>query len=147
MQSIAYLSVYLRRSCSVLGLLIAIVPLVGCGPRAPFDYVKVSGKVIYEDGTPVPEGIRVGFVSQMPSLEGDLRPRPAYGFTNENGEFAYVTSQKPGDGIVPGEHKVLVVIEAENPTRVIPAEYGQVKTTPLTVQAEDSPFELRIRKP
>ncbi len=120
---------------------------MGCSSDDPFGYVPVSGRVVYDDGTRLPATVRVAFVSEAPAVDSKYHPRNAYGFTDNDGYFKAVTSRKYGDGIVPGKHKVLILLEAPNPTRVVPQIYTDVRTTPLEVDAADAPFEFRIHKP
>ena len=128
-------------------VLLALPTALGCGSGDPFRYIKVSGTVSYEDGTKLPTGVRLAFISELEPVEGKFHPRPASAFTNEEGEFDSATSRRQGDGIVRGKHKVLVILEAPNSEQVVPAEYMNPKTTPLEVDTDDIPFELRIRKP
>lgn len=125
----------------------ALLATLGCGSAEPFSYVPVSGRVVYDDGTPLPATVRVAFVSQAPVADGKYHPRNAYAFTDQDGYFQAVTSRKYGDGIVAGKNKVLIILEAPNPTSVVPSIYADVETTPLEVDAADAPFEFRIHKP
>ena len=133
----------------VASLLLAGASLatLGCGSSEPFSYVPVSGRVVYDDGTPLPTSVRVAFVSESPAADGKYRPRNAYGFTDQDGNFPVVTSHKYGDGIVPGKHKVLILLESPNASRVVPPMYTDIRTTPLEVDAANAPFEFRIHKP
>ncbi len=120
--------------------------LSGCGHHEPFGYVKVQGKVSYEDGSLIPaRRLVVRFISQAPSPDVKIVPRPGDGEVNvKTGTFAKVTSHTPGDGIVPGEHKVIIVGEVRG---LVPTEYTDVATTPLTVNSNDSPFDIKVKKP
>ena len=137
----------------ILGFVLAVslVCLSGCGSGDPFSYVKVSGKVSYDDGSLIPaERVKVIFVSQSPPL--DPKTYPPYGIAEvdpKTGSFKVVTSHNYGDGLVRGEHKVL--IEALNAEKLrsdlVPKEYGKPETTPLMVKTDQSPFDLKVRKP
>jgi hypothetical protein len=122
----------------------AAVVLGGCN-HEPFEYVKVKGKVTYEDGTLIPaKRLVVKFISQTPSQSPALTPRPGDAYPDpKTGIFESVTSHNPGDGIVAGEHKVLIFGGGSG----VPEDYTRVETTPLKVNASDSPFELKIKKP
>ena len=117
---------------------------IGCGSGGPFDYVPVSGTVKYEDGTPFPaDGIQLRFDAQdAPKVENAF-PRPGLARLNAQGEFDSVTSYKYGDGLIPGKHKV--AIEA-GPT-VVAKEYSSIATTPLVVDTNDAPFDIKVPKP
>ena len=130
----------------------------GC-QQEPFDYVQVSGTVKYEDETLIPAArINVTFISQSDPVDPKTHPRPGTAAVNvEDGSFDTVTSHKYGDGIVVGRHKVLITAfdampEGQrghmlNPSNVIPPEYRAPNATPLEVDANDSPFTFRVRRP
>jgi len=117
----------------------------GCGHREPFEYVKVSGKVRYEDGSLIPAGrLVVRFISQTQTGDRKIIARPGDGEVNvKTGEFRSVTSHNAGDGIVAGEHKVLIMAGGS----AVPDEYTKPETTPLTANSSDSPFDFKIKKP
>jgi hypothetical protein len=118
---------------------------LGCGSGSPFKYVKASGKITYEDGTPL-KNVRLLFDSQdAPAVEG-ARPRPAVANVNDQGEFDGVTSYKYGDGLIPGKHKVAIDSGGtENP--VVPKEFQSLATTPLMVDTASLPLEIKVPKP
>lgn len=125
-----------------------ICTCLGCGSGSPFSYAKASGKISYEDGTPL-RNVRLQFVSQdAPAVEG-AHPRPAVANVNDQGEFDCVTSYKYGDGLIPGKHKVAIDAggSPENSTPVVPKEYTSIATTPLIVDTADAPFEIKVPKP
>ena len=121
-----------------------ILAMSGCGGE-PFNYVKVQGKVTYEDGSLIPaDRIVVRFVSMTPSRDRKITPLPGNGEVDvKTGVFSSVTSHKARDGIVRGDHKVVIL--AAGP--LVPVEYTKVETTPLQVNAKDSPFDFKIKKP
>jgi hypothetical protein len=140
-QGFAFLSrVLVAVTCSLM-----IVAFSGCGNKEPFDLVKVRGKVTYEDGSTIPAGrIIVRFISQTKSRDPKIVPRPGQTQVDaKTGAFEYVTTHEFGDGIVVGEHKVILAPASS----AIPEEYTKVETTPLTVNSKDSPFDLKIKKP
>ena len=123
-----------------------ILLLSGCGGTgSPFDYVKVSGKLTYDDGTPIPaQGIKLIFDSQAPPV-GDAHPRPGSVMVDASGEFKDVTSYKYADGLVPGEHKVSILYATDAKGKLlVPPEYTKGSTTPLVVDTANSPFEIKI---
>jgi len=124
-----------------------VLPAWGCSSGDPFSYVPVSGTISYEDGSKLPAAVRLAFISQLEPVDGKFHARPASAFTNEQGDFDSATSRRQGDGIVRGKHKILVILEAPNSERIVPPEYMNPRTTPLEVDAQDTPFDLRIRKP
>lgn len=136
------------RKCLAHALLATgMLVTLGCGSEDLYSYIPVSGRVLYDDGTPLPTSVRVAFVSEAPAVDGKYHARNAYGFTDQDGRFEAVTSRKYGDGIVPGKHKVLILLNTPNASDVVPPMYTDVQTTPLEVDAADAPFEFRIHKP
>jgi len=136
--------VFFSRVAVAVAFSASILAISGCG-HEPFGYVKVQGKIHYEDGTLIPASrIVVRFISQAPTPDRKITARPGDAEVNvKTGAFTNVTSHAFGDGIVPGEHKVVIVGAGDT----VPEEYTKVETTPLTVNSKDSPFDLKIAKP
>ena len=132
-------------------MLLLILLASGCGPSRP-PTVKVTGTVIYR-GSPV-SAADVNFIP----ADG----RPASGRTNEQGRFT-LTTFMPGDGVLPGEHIVMIGKQEPKHTGtqentadqglyiyyvyVLPVKYASIKESPLraTVDAtgsRDFIFEL-----
>jgi hypothetical protein len=132
-----------------LPLIAVLAALAGCGPSDPFDYVKVSGKVTYEDGSPIPGGLEVEFVPLAEPVDPKTHPRPGFATMNDDGTFDSVTSYKYGDGLVRGRHKVAVRSFSDdlNSTGAVPEEYTNPQTSPLEVDTADAPFHLKVPKP
>src|SRR5262245_35155305 len=85
-----------RRVVAVAALLVLVVA-AGCGSgRYP-----VTGRVLFEDGTPLEEGTVVG-----ESGEGADKVM-AQGSLQRDGTFKWGTD-KPGDGARPGKYRVVV---------------------------------------
>jgi len=125
------------------------IVLAGCGSNSPFKYVKVSGKIGYEDGTPIPiGGMELRFTAlDAPKLE-KAYPRPGVARVNEKGQFERVTSYKFGDGLIPGRHKVSIDLgNGPDIKPLVPKEYTSAATTPLVVDTADSPFTIKVPKP
>jgi hypothetical protein len=129
---------------------LVVLPLfLGCGSGSPFDYTRVSGRITYEDGTPIPGGgLRLVFVAVEAAPIGTAHPRPALANTDAEGKFECVTSYKYCDGLIPGKHKVVIQSASEQAGRVVvPREYMSELTTPLVVDTADSPLEIKVPKP
>jgi hypothetical protein len=123
--------------------------IVGCGSGSPFDYEKVSGKITYEDGSPIPgNGLRLRFIALDAPQVDNAHPRPAFAIVNEQGEFDCVTSHKYGDGLVAGKHKVSVEREGLPDAKPpVPKEYLSTNTSPITVDTSNAPFDIKVPKP
>ena len=131
--------------------MLGCVLLAGCGSNEPFAYVPVTGKVTYEDGSPiVADSVEVTFYSQSPPKDPKTHPRPGVCIVNKaDGTFKDATSHKPGDGIVPGKHKVTVQTfdSTHMPTDVLPKEFTSPDTTPLEFDTTaGKPAEFKVKK-
>jgi hypothetical protein len=127
------------------GLLVA----GGCGSGEPFDYIAVSGTVTYEDGTPIPaSGLQLRFDSLDAKPVGEFHPLPGKAFVDSKGAFAQVTTHKYGDGLVPGRHKVSFAYAADVQRKLlVPEEYTHPSTTPLVIDTERLPLEIKAPRP
>lgn len=131
---------------ALLTFAILFLAIAGCGQGGPFKYVKVSGRVTFEDGEPLSRGQLV-FDPQAEPV-GDAHPRVGIVAVNEDGTFGNPTSHKPGDGVVPGKHKLTIQYATDEAgNSLVPREYTSVATTPLEVDTADSPFEIVIPRP
>lgn len=130
---------------------VVLVAFAGCGNKDPFSYAKVSGKVVYEDGSLIPvDSIMLTFYPQGGELDAKTRPRPGKATVDVNtGEFHNITSNRLNDGLVRGKHKVtLRAGDGQSlPAELVPPEYRHPFETPLLVDTAESPFELRVKKP
>jgi hypothetical protein len=138
----------------LVGCLLACVAglcAVGCSDGSPYDLVKVSGTVKYEDGSLIPaETILLKFEPQAAALDAKTHPRKAYAEVNvADGTFDTVTTHKYGDGVVAGLHKVLVIPTTRDGkvTKFIPQEYRHPTTTPIEIDTDKLPLEIRVKKP
>ena len=87
--------------------LFALLP--GCGEKDPFSYVPVSGKVTYDDGSKLPQGVNLRFLPQSPPLNAKTYPRSGTATVDaQTGEYGPVTSHQFGDGLVQGKHRVVL---------------------------------------
>ena len=126
--------------------------LAGCGSPEPFELIKVSGKITYEDGTLIPaEGnyVRLTFYPQSPPLDSKTHPRPGTAEVDLlDGTFTCATTRRSGDGLTAGKHKVVVSTTVlQVVPKGVPPEYNDPDRTPLEVDTAQQPFELKIRKP
>lgn len=126
-----------------------LLACVGCGGGAPFDYIPVSGRVTYEDGTPIPaRGIRLTFQPQDVKPVGDMFPRAGDAEIDAEGNFANATSYKYGDGLIPGKHKVAIFYATDaQGNLLIPNDYARPETTPLMIDTAKLPLEIKVPRP
>lgn len=130
-------------------LLATACACVGCGGAGPYDYVKASGQVTYEDGSKIPLGsMRLIFVPlDAPDVAG-AHPRRAMANVDAEGGFERVTSYKYGDGLIPGRHKVVIEAPAAvNGKPVIPKSCLSEVTTTLEVDTAELPLAIKVPKP
>jgi hypothetical protein len=130
-------------------MLVSTVCLGGCRDDNPFSQVPVSGRILYEDGSIIPaKAMRLVFSSEAPAV-GNQHPRPASAFVNvSDGTFSEATTLTNGDGLVRGKHKVVVdLTPLESQPNAVPEKYGRVTTTPLLVDTNNLPMDIRISKP
>ena len=131
-------------TCLLLPLLLSS----GCGSDSPFKYVRATGKIAYEDGTPIPGGIRLMFVPEGIEAIGSAHPRMGIANVDADGKFDCVTSYKFGDGLVPGKHKVVIQGAADRGgVAAVPKEDTTAESTKIIVDTKDLPFDIKIPKP
>jgi hypothetical protein len=143
-----------RGAASPVLCLISFVALVaagGCGDHTPYRCVPVSGKVTYEDGSPIPaEQINLTFVSQLPPIDPKIPPKNGNAVADgKTGAFEYATTFVHKDGIIGGEHKVVIrcISKGKEMRNLVPADYSEVDKTPLKVDSGGSPFDIKVPKP
>lgn len=137
-----------RKSGMLLSLLcVAIAACAGCS-REPFEFVQASGRLTYDDGSPLPTegGLRIIFAPTTPPINGEIYPPRGTAYPDENGNFASVSTSRPG-GMVRGEQKVAILYQDADSKRFVPKEYTSPKTTPLVVNTDDAPFEIKVPRP
>lgn len=127
-----------------------VLLLSGCGSE-PFPIVKVSGRIVYDDDSPLTtkKGDTLGliFMSQTPPRDPATHPRTGTAVVNpEDGTFSSATTHKHGDGLIRGRHKVSIYT-GDTYSPAVPRDYCDPDTTPLEVDVSGSPLLIRIRKP
>jgi hypothetical protein len=121
----------------------------GCSDGNPFDYIPVSGRLTYEDGTPIPaSGIRLGFSVQGVEPKDGAYPPPGEAIVDAEGNFSKATTYRPGDGLIPGQHKVAIHYATDAKGKLlIPKEYAHPTTSPLVVDTAQLPLEIKVPRP
>ncbi|WP_197526726.1 hypothetical protein [Botrimarina colliarenosi] len=119
---------------------------LGCNNGSPFAYVAASGSVHFEDGEPLTVG-KVIF-KPMAEAKGTAHPRAGGADLNSEGRFDSVTSYKPGDGLVPGKHKVAIMFAVDDKgNSLVDTDYTNIATTPLMVDTAETPFKIVVPRP
>ncbi len=118
----------------------------GCGESPPKTY-PVLGRLLFEDGTPVP-GATVTFRGSANGKVVEAR-----GLVGEDGRFR-LTSFQDGDGVVAGEHRVAVVALPPRDSRTPPpavfdGKYGDIERSGLTasITPETKEVVFKVAKP
>jgi hypothetical protein len=122
----------------------------GCGKGVPYSCVPVSGKVTYDDGSLIPaDQIHLVFVSQTPPVDPKMPPKNGVATADgKTGKFDFATTYSFKDGIVSGEHKVIVqcLRKGRLVRNLVAAEFTDPTKTPLKVRTGEAPFNLTIPK-
>jgi hypothetical protein len=130
---------------------LGLAAALGCGDSK--GRLQVTGSVKFPDGT-IPQGPASGYVQFNVDDTGSPDARGASGaIDKETGEFVLYT-EKPGDGAYPGKYKVTLAVSSTYPPRpngassLVPLEYTQVDTTPLSVEIDSSHrrFDFEVPK-
>jgi hypothetical protein len=130
----------------------ALLAVAGCGPSVPYKTVPVSGKVTYDDGTPIGgPRVRVQFFPQVPAINAKEHPHAGSAELQPDGSFANVTTWHYADGVIPGPQKVVVqsLDKRQQPTGAVDPVYSSANDTPLTIEVKAgmSPIQLTVPKP
>jgi hypothetical protein len=140
-----------RRGLGACVAVAAAAGAIGCSGGNPYELVDVAGTLKYEDGSLIPaDSIMIKFSPQAAPVDQKTHPRPGIALVDvSDGTFAFATTHKHADGIVAGKHKVLVVAYGKDGkgTDVVPREYEHPATTPVEIDASESPFEIKVQKP
>ena len=119
-----------------------LAPLVvAFGGGAGGKNLPVTGTVKNADGADLQ--FESGQVLFQPTGEG----KAASGAVEPDGSFTMLTEQ-PGDGMAPGEYKVVLKIwkSYRDQSLAVPEQYGDAATTPLTVTVneDNTHFDLVV---
>ncbi|MEE8450586.1 MAG: zf-HC2 domain-containing protein [Thermoguttaceae bacterium] len=81
---------------------------LGYGEIEPFDIVRVTGRITFDDGTPIPvTRITVMFESQVDPIDKKTHPRPGFAELDvRDGTFSEATTHRFSDGLIVGPHRV-----------------------------------------
>src|SRR5688572_10843127 len=128
------------RGLTTLAALALLAGVAGCGS----DRYPVTGRVTYEDGSPVTEGTVIGHSGEGQSAV------TVQGSVQSDGTFEWGT-EKPGDGARPGKYRVAVTPrglgDAEMAAGMLPAvdsKFGDPETSGIEFEVKASRNELNI---
>ncbi|HWL08674.1 MAG TPA: hypothetical protein VNQ76_09725 [Planctomicrobium sp.] len=120
--------------------------LTGCGTKVESPQVTpVSGQVRYRG-----ELLTSGSITFIPPNESSNRP--AIATIDKNGQFK-LSSFKAGDGVAPGEYRVVISSllsgpDIDNPgvpeVSAIPKKYSSIETTNLTATIPDGEKKMEF---
>ena len=120
--------------------LVLIVLVSGCGSGR----YTVTGRVTYEDGTPVEGGTVIGEAT----VNG--KPVGVQGNIEKDGTFTWGT-ERAGDGAVPGTYRVIVMPIALRDTELgegkrpaVSSKYTKYETSGITFEVKAGKNELKI---
>jgi len=135
----------------VIAAALCLPLLASCsGNGDPYSYVKVTGTITYEDGSLIPaKKLELWFVPESAPV-GIHNPHAGkVSVDTATGGFKNVTSHTPFDGLVRGKHKVTVCGDDHSklPPNLVAAEYYDPKKTPLEVDTDHLPFQIKVKKP
>jgi len=124
--------------------LLAVACVIVYGGCSSFGNYPVRGKVVDPSGQPIPglEGSQIGFTM----VNG---PTTSVGEIAADGSFTLFT-EKPGDGVPPGEYQVNIprrYLDPEHPApQAIDAKYEKLETSGLnvTVEPKTNTFEFKV---
>lgn len=131
----------IRHLLRALAPLFLLILVTGCGSgRYP-----VTGRVIYEDGTPVEEGTVIGEATvdgKLVGVQGNIEP---------DGTFVWGT-ERAGDGALPGNYRVIVMPRAlgdqemaDGKLPAVASKYTRYETSGITFEVKPGKNELNIK--
>jgi hypothetical protein len=129
-----------RHPLRVPAILFLLALASGCGSgRYP-----VTGRVTYEDGTPVEAGTVVGEATVAGKVVG------VQGNIAANGTFSW-GGDRAGDGALPGDYRVLVMPRAlgdselaEGKVPTVDSKFARYETSGITFEVKPGKNELNI---
>ena len=128
-----------RRLNPFVCALLAVTVLIGCGGRKTY---SIKGKIVYEDDQSAAEDL-VGYTVTLQSVEQSVS---ATGIVEPDGTFE-VSTYEPGDGAVPGKHRVAVTppiqeTDGPPPKPLIHPRYASFDTSGLEIAVDKSGAEI-----
>ncbi|MBR6437314.1 MAG: hypothetical protein IKS45_12485 [Thermoguttaceae bacterium] len=150
----------MKQLLSLTAVLAVVSLLIGCGGN-PYGTVKVSGKVVYEDGSPwTTPDTTVMFKSQVPNKDSKTYPRIGSAELNPDGTFSGVTTYEYNDGVIKGPCKIYLTVRkapSDDPkaapdytdaekAKFAKLEYFSPEDTPITMDIKGGKIEIKVAK-
>ena len=150
----------MKQLLSLTAVLAVVSLLIGCGGN-PYGTVKVSGKVVYEDGSPwTTPDTTVFFKSQVPNKDPKTFPRDGSATLNADGTFSGVTTYDYNDGVIKGPCKIYLTVRKapsddpkalpdytdEELAKIAKIEYFKPDMTPITMDIKGGKIEIKVAK-
>jgi len=120
----------------------------GGGAVDPFVLVSASGRVTYEDGSPLPQGLIVTFMPQGDAGSSSGLRSGVAPLAPNTGAFS-TRLRLPRGSKPPYKLRVAIVGNSLQPAdpKIVPAGYADLATTALVVETRGSGIEIKIPKP
>lgn len=150
----------MKQLLSLTAVLTVAALLIGCNSN-PYGTVKVSGKVVYEDGSAwsTPD-TTIFFVSQNPNKDPKTYPRVGSALLNADGTFDGVTTYDFNDGVIKGPCKIYLSVRKapsddpkaspdytdEELAKIAKIEYFKPEMTPITMDITGGKIEIKVAK-
>jgi hypothetical protein len=151
----------MKQLLSLTAVLAVVSLLIGCGGGNPYGTVKVSGKVVYEDGSAwTTPDTTIHFVSQLPKKDSKTYPRVGSAEVNADGTFSGATTYDYLDGVIKGPCKIYLSIRKapsddpkalpdytdEELAKIAKIEYFKPDMTPITMDIKGGKIEIKVAK-
>jgi hypothetical protein len=128
-----------RNAFTWLALALGVACVAGCGGRTTY---QVTGRVQYNDGSPITGGVRVIRLEPTDDTTAEIR-KVASGTIAPDGTFEMFT-RKPGDGVIAGKYWVTFTVmdKPMGGKLLIPPKYTTVDGTPFDIVVDDDKSDL-----
>ena len=150
----------MKQFISLTVVLTVAAIMIGCGGN-PYGTVKVSGKVVYEDGSAwTTPDTTVHFISQLPNKDSKTFPRQGSAELNADGSFDGATTFAYKDGVIKGPCKIYLSVRKapssdpkalpdytdEELAKIAKIEYFKPDLTPITMDVKGGKIEIKVAK-
>jgi hypothetical protein len=129
----------LRKAIVLLAIAMGLAAESGCGGRKTY---QVSGRVQYQDGSPITGGVRTINFEPAANTTAEIR-KMATGEIGTDGSFTMYT-RRPGDGVIPGIYVVTFTIMDQplGGKLLIPEKYKSPAESPFDITVDGDKTDL-----